>query len=738
MHQVEQKITGKGNSVIIGTDISVEGFCSVDVSDLIDSAQYIKSEYSSLKRLVNIGTSASLAIEAAYKTASGLYDPDVGKLVDNIYHLNRSDVALLVLKKEMSESAYNKAAYELARDNYIAGDSLAAAQRLAAVSGKTTEECSCAIANKALRVQEFFDSRSDAHNFPVVHKPASTSWLRGVLLRRDRRALIKCPTGWGKSSLVINPCISDFLEAGKKVLVISHRRSIIKGINIPGLVDYDAVEPGQMKKALGLKVVVNSLISAKFDDFIRDVDLVVIDEAAQVLDHVFEGSVQQREVVWNTLKQVVHNAKSVVFADADINDECLALIKKGNEFINCFEIDQSHSDVNCKVGALDQVRAMALAAAQAGQNTLIAIDIARDAEALGKVLEKSGIEPLVITSKSADWPAQAAFIANPNTTAHQVVIYSPAITSALSITSGHFRAHFGLFEGSVSPRSAIQMMRRDRTAKEFVIGLRNPQHKREEIADIEFEASTKSDFDRARKDHTKRTGWLRDYIQLTLPYELKCQGFQLEMIPNDDALGIEGFKANSAGRRVVKKDIAVTLLNTVAASEAQAKRTQKIGSRSEAEHFAAIRFQAQAGLKRKELTLQDAQFWGEGIGQVKLDKYRKLFSMPSNRFEELVQELHQGLLKNTWTPAQSVELYDRINQVRHEAILAGFKMPKNTGSVSDRSKQGAISEIMNLHGLKTKRKDGGSKGYYYIIEPKSLEQMREYTGLFLVFASPST
>lgn len=729
MHQVEQNIAGNGNSVIIGTHLLVDGFRTVAVDDLAESAAYIKSEYPSLKRLVDISGSASQAIEAAYKTASGLYDQKLGKLTDNIYQLNRSDVALLALKSELTESAFGKAAYELAKDTYIAGDLSLASKRLADASGKTQEQCAQAIAAKTLRVQAFFESRSDRHDFPVIHKPTSAGWLRSVLLRMNRRALIKCPTGWGKSSQVINPCIQDFLEAGKKVLVISHRRSIIKSLGIPGLVDYEDVQPGQMQKTKGLKVVVNSLISAKFDDFIKDVDLVVIDEAAQVIDHVFEGSVQQREVVWNTLRQVVHNAKSVVFADADINDECLSLIKKGNEFINCFEIDQAHTDLNCKVGALDQVRAMALNAAQAGQNTLIACDIARDAEALGKVLEKDGIEPLVITSKSAGWPAQSAFISNPNTTAHQVVIYSPAITSALSITSGHFQAHYGLFEGSVTPRSAIQMMRRDRTAKEFVIGLRNPQNKREEIAQVEFDASAKSAFDDARKDHMTRTGWLRDNIQLTLPYELKRQGFQLEMIPNDNDLGIEGFKANSSGRRAVKKDTALTLLNATAATEAQTKRTQRIGSCSEAEHFAAIRYQAQQGLKRKELTFHDAQFWGEGVGQVKLDNYRKLFTKASTKFEELVQELHKGLLSGTWSPAHSVALYDRINQVRHEAILAGFKMPKNTGSVSDRSKQGAISEIMNLHGLKTKRKDGGKSGYYYIIDPKSLEQMREYTGL---------
>jgi hypothetical protein len=34
-----------------------------------------------------------------------------------------------------------------------------------------------------------------------------------------------------------------------------------------------------------------------------------------------------------------------------------------------------------------------------------------------------------------------------------------------------------------------------------------------------------------------------------------------------------------------------------------------------------------------------------------------------------------------------------------------------------------------MHGLKTKRKDGGEKiGYYYVIDPSSLAQMEGYVG----------
>ncbi|MFO5546981.1 hypothetical protein ACLBPS_29875, partial [Klebsiella pneumoniae] len=48
--------------------------------------------------------------------------------------------------------------------------------------------------------------------------------------------------------------------------------------------------------------------------------------------------------------------------------------------------------------------------------------------------------------------------------------HGPAITSGVSIEQKHFHRHFGMFCGEVVPSDAIQMLRRARTAKEFIIG----------------------------------------------------------------------------------------------------------------------------------------------------------------------------------------------------------------------------------------------------------------------------
>lgn len=59
------------------------------------------------------------------------------------------------------------------------------------------------------------------------------------------------------------------------------------------------------------------------------------------------------------------------------------------------------------------------------------------------------------------------------------LIYSPSISSGVSIEEKHFHRHFGMFCGEVVPSDAIQMLRRDRTAQEYIIGFDKLRGKRE-------------------------------------------------------------------------------------------------------------------------------------------------------------------------------------------------------------------------------------------------------------------
>ncbi|MCO7057143.1 DEAD/DEAH box helicase family protein [Pseudomonas juntendi] len=734
LQNIERKILGdvhSSKSVIINNVGGMEGYMTIATGKPQAEAEYFKSEYPQIKRLVDISTDSVNAIYAAYATASGVFDGDNGKLADNVYDVKRSDVFLRVLTRARTEKALDKAALELVRESYGKVNIPRSVELLQAASDFDAQVCTEALAKSIGKVEADYAVRSDDFKYRFKYDPESPEALCAEILRdKPRRRLLQLPTGWGKTSRVLQPVIEKYLVDGKKVVVISHRRSIIKNLNIDGLVHYEDVAPRQMETARGLKVVVNSINSEKFKEFLSYVDLVVVDEAAQVINHIFEGSVAEREEVWKTFKRLLKSgSRSAILADADINDECLALLNDHNGIVSIFSKKQSHGDNKIHLGQLDQVRAMALESIGSSKKVLIACDIAKDARALGKAAEKLGVQALVITAESASWPDQAAFISNPNTTEHAVVIYSPAITSALSITSGHFDEHYGLFEGSVTPREAVQMLRRNRTTKEFTVGIRNPQNRKEEVADFEFNASDKTDFDVEVHAHRKRNAWLRDNILFTLPREMHRQGFQVEQMERDDEKGIQGFKANSSARKALKKDSTQKLLSAKQISETEAQKIFKNGSASEDEYFAALNAQARAALKKNELTVEDAKFWGDGVGKVKLQNYRNLYFIGFNEFRCVVREVFRGMQSGKWRPEDSVSAYDRINKAREQAILAGFRLPKNSPNISDRSKQGAISEIMAMHGLKTRRKDGGEKvGYYYIIDPKSLEQMQGYTG----------
>jgi hypothetical protein len=731
---LESKIRGDvefAKAVIVNHAGEIDGFMNISTGLPQAEAEYFKSEYPQIRRLIDISTDSVNAIYAAYSTASGIYDGDDGKLADNVYDLKRSSVFLRVLARAKSEKALDKAAFELARESFGNVDIPRAVELLINASGFDVQLCAEALARNISKVEADYSARSDGYKYWIKSEPESPEALCAeILADKPRDRLLQLPTGWGKTSKVLQKVIESYLSDNKKVLVISHRRSIIKNLNIEGLINYEDVAPRQMETALGLKIVVNSINGLKFAEFLKNVDLVVVDEASQVINHIFEGSVEDREGVWSTFKALTNRSRGVtIMADADINDQCLSLLSRGSDIVSVSCKKQSHDDIKIKLGQLDQVRAMALDSIGAGKKVLIACDIAKDARALGKAAEKLGVAALVITAESANWPAQAAFISNPNTVEHSVVIYSPAITSALSITSGHFDEHFGLFEGSVTPREAVQMLRRNRTTKVFTVGIRNPQNRKEEVADVEFQASQKTPFDIELHAHRKRNAWIRDNILFTLPREMHRQGFKIEQLERDDEKGIEGFKAGSSARKSLKKDSAYKLLSANPLRELDATRVLKNGSSNEEEYFSALRAQAQTILKKTELTIKDAKFWGEGVGRVKLANFARLSIGGLNEFEWIVREIYAGMQAGNWKSGNSVAAYDRINKVRDQAILAGFRLPKNSPNISDRSKQGAISEIMAMHGLKTQRKDGGEKnGYYYIIDPDSLAQMRGYVG----------
>ena len=728
-------------------------------------------EYASTTRLMSIDGNVLNAISVAYKTASGLHSANDGQITKSIYSMSKIEIALVIVKADSSDKAFDAAAFEIARDVFVSGKTEEKAKALAEATGRTEESCVAAINSKL----EFLTARMNSKTNSLTDTgvlPVSMEAIRDEFLATGGKLLVCAGTGEGKSSKINQPVIQNYIDNDKKVLVISHRRSINKTLaNIPGIVSYDECnDPSDLQNAKGLKIVVNSLSALKFKRFIQSVDLVVIDEASQVISHVLGGEVKNRQSVWETLNFVVKHTPNVIMSDADIDARCAEMIGTGYKL---FKKPAVHAGITVHTGDINHVRALAIKSA-CKVNTLIACDAVKEAHALAKSISKQGgPEALVITADNALWPEQAAFVANPNATAHQVVIYSPVITSALSITSGHFKAHFGVFQGQVVPSDAIQMLRRDRTAKSFTVGIKQPMYSKSEAVDVSYKCKpvclddllssiTFSDGERDKESlvrsalsslqfqfleytHRRDEAWLRDNIQSSLPASLLARGFMVEVLDHDDDLSLAGYKSDSLAKKAVKRQIAKGVSQAVSADESTAQRVRDYGSENEQEYLESSRARAIEVMGVTTFNMDDAMVWGHGEGESKVRLYRKLHNhggalsglcqaAPSDQ-DATVDEISarvMAILKpamivmtysDAWTENRSVELFDTLNAIRTDVLKAGIRL---SAAKTNQAKKADITKIFAQFGLSVKRHETTNKNHFYTIRPKSLTQMTRY------------
>lgn len=302
--------------------------------------------------------------------------------------------------------------------------------------------------------------------------------LEGMIISR-------APMGSGKTEKLIAP----LMQAAPKAAYIAHRVSLLDDaasrLNIQ---HYQQVSAAWMRDVSHLACCVNSLTHPKFYNtdersWFTTVDTLCIDEASQVISHTATGPVDGRVRVFDALLDAVASARRVLLCDADANDtvvEFCELARPGQP-ITILEV----------VGPTDHIRVnhtddetawqVALDWICAGKRVLVANDSAESAKKMAALIEEriehgecKPLRMLLVHADSKADPNVEAFLRSPNAEAvkYDVLIYSPAISSGVSMTTPHFERHVGLFSGNtVSPSDAIQMLRRDRTAREYLVGI---------------------------------------------------------------------------------------------------------------------------------------------------------------------------------------------------------------------------------------------------------------------------
>lgn len=305
-----------------------------------------------------------------------------------------------------------------------------------------------------------------------------------VAMPKKAVVVVRAPMGSGKTNNIIRGLINRVDHA----IYTCHRRSLTAGVASQLAIQHYVEDKSDMAQGMIDKVAicVNSITQDHFTKHIKyDLQDLYIDEASQVLSHICSGGAIDKPLnVWRQLKYAIAEASGkTVLLDADANDLTVKFALQAAQDAPVFVIDLNAdcSDFSVLHGNQAQVFKSAVDAAEQ-QNVLFATDSKPKAE---QVYQRwCSLYPkrkfLLITTDTTGNPEVLAFFDNPTLEARKYhgISFSPCISSGVSmqadISKGetpHFQRHFGLFNGQVPPNEAVQMLRRDRDARLFEIGL---------------------------------------------------------------------------------------------------------------------------------------------------------------------------------------------------------------------------------------------------------------------------
>lgn len=301
----------------------------------------------------------------------------------------------------------------------------------------------------------------------------------------DGLFIIRSPMGSGKTEQVIAP----LMGSADRAAYIAHRISLVgdaaarlsrAGMRVRNYSDLSWFE---VMDTSHMACCVNSIIKPTFMNrdgvsWFETLDTLCIDEATQVLRHVVDGTAVHAPVrVFDALVNAIRSTRQVVMADAGANDQLIrfAELARPGEPIYVIEVDGQLPDVRVLHTDKDAAIKVAFDKFSEGNTVLVAYDSAEGAEGLAETFRaaRPDAKVLLVHSDSKASPDVTQFQNDPNTqcTRWDAIIYSPSISSGVSITTPHFSHHIGIFAGVVSPADVMQMLRRDRTAREYVLGI---------------------------------------------------------------------------------------------------------------------------------------------------------------------------------------------------------------------------------------------------------------------------
>lgn len=289
-----------------------------------------------------------------------------------------------------------------------------------------------------------------------------------TLSEQDKNAIIvdANPMASGKTQLaseIVKQLNYDSFSA------IAHRVSLIHGLSKSfNITHYQEVTPQDYLK--NLAVCVNSIekheVSKRFKNSIMD-------EFRQTLETVLMAkTIDNKKEILAEFIAILNNSEFSMCLDADFNDFCLEfLLEHTNKTI--YRIHRHFEPHNKQIIERRNHNAIRKECVQNyldGLNSMVAVTSIKEAERCVKYWTERGIkadEILDITSENKKDPRVKAFYLNPNEEIkkYKILIYTPCITSGVSIVEAYFDRHYMMMGKVLQSNENLQMVARDRTAK---------------------------------------------------------------------------------------------------------------------------------------------------------------------------------------------------------------------------------------------------------------------------------
>lgn len=325
--------------------------------------------------------------------------------------------------------------------------------------------------------------------------------LQGVVI-------VRAGMGSGKSTGLLRP----LMHSAVRGISVAHRVSLIGGLHEMMTAEkgakadilhyqdegYKTMAPYANK----LTICINSIVKGCWQPLMRQHDFFGFDEATQGLRAILSGRAMENPVgVFNTLiDSLARTEQHPIMVDADANDLLVDLaelaMKRREELglpawlqIHVIElpVDVRNRETGQAIRVFytekDRIITEVLKSVERGERIMLATDSSTFAEDVTSQLELRFPEKkfLCVNQKNKPDPEVEAFTNNPKRLVKKYdgLIYSPSISSGVSFEERHFDRHYGMFCGEVVPSDAIQMLRRDRTATEYIIGFDKIRARRE-------------------------------------------------------------------------------------------------------------------------------------------------------------------------------------------------------------------------------------------------------------------